>query len=110
MKTIEIEVVSQHYIGPLAVKPVKEDYSLFSVYLKDQFLGRMQPIKKQDLIVWYSSEITDRELVDQIGEWIEASYPLNDQSFKKTYRFKFFFFLIFLLTCLVCLIYWHKNT
>lgn len=98
MKAIEIEVMSQHYMGLLTVEPVYEDYSLFSVYLKKSLLGRLQPIKQQDLISWYSHEMTDRELITQIGEWIEYHYPLTEKSFKKIYQFKFFF--IFLAVCL----------
>lgn len=98
MKAIEIEVMSQHYMGLLTVEPVYEDYSLFSVYLKKNLLGRLQPIRKQDLISWYSHELTDRELITQIGEWIEYHYPLTEKSFKKIYQFKFllFFLLVFL--------------
>jgi len=88
MNAIEIEVMSQHYIGLLLVKPVYEDYSLFSVYIKDEFLGRAQPVKKQGIVLWYSHEITDKELLSQIGEWIEHHYTLSDNSFKKIYNFK----------------------
>lgn len=88
MNAIEIEVMSQHYIGPLLVKPVYEDFSLFSVYLKEELLGRAQPVKKQDAVLWYSHEINDKELLDQIGEWIEHHYPLSDKSFKTIYNFK----------------------
>lgn len=94
MKAIEIEVMSQHYMGLLTVEPVYEDYSLFSVYLKKNLLGRLQPVKKQDLIAWYSHEMTDRELIAQIGEWIEYHYPLTEKSFKKIYQFRFFLFLL----------------
>jgi hypothetical protein len=89
MKAIEIEVMSRHYTGPLMVEPVYEDYSLFSVYLKNELIGRLQPIKKQDLIIWYSHELTDKELIDQIGEWIGYHFPLTERSFKTIYQFKF---------------------
>jgi hypothetical protein len=82
MNEIEIEVVSQHYIGKLLIKPMFENHSLFSVYIGRELLGRMKPIKKQLEILWYSPEINDHELRDQIGEWIEHSYTLTDESFK----------------------------
>ena len=88
MNAIEIEVMSQHYIGTLLVKPIYEDFSLFSVYHKEELLGRAQPVKKQDTVLWYSHEINDKELLNQIGEWIEHHFPLSEKSFKKIYNFK----------------------
>ena len=87
MNTIEIEVMSQHYVGPLLVEPVKEDYSQFSVYLNNEFLGRAQPVRKLNEVLWYSHEITDKEMLRQIGEWIAFYYPLTPQSFKPIYDF-----------------------
>jgi len=90
MKTIEIDVMCQHYMGALQIEPVYEDHSLFSVYLKHEFLGHIQPVKKQDSVKWYSHEITDRELVAQAGEWAAHYFPLTEKSFKPVYEFKFF--------------------
>lgn len=90
MKTIEIEVMCQHYMGILRIEPVYEDHSLFSVYHKHEFLGHIQPVKKLDGVEWYSHEITDRELVTQAGEWAAYHFPLTNKSFKKIYDFKFF--------------------
>jgi hypothetical protein len=90
MKAIEIEVMCQHYMGTLQIEPVYEDHSLFSVYLKHEFLGHIQPVKKQDAVQWYSHEITDIELVNQAGDWAEYHFPLTEQSFKPIYDFKFF--------------------
>jgi len=87
MKAIEIEVMSLHYVGPLLVEPAKEDYSQFSVYLNNEFLGRTQPVKKENEILWYSHEITDKELLRQIGDWISFYYPLTFRSFKPIYDF-----------------------
>jgi hypothetical protein len=90
MKTIEIEVMCQHYMGALQIEPVYEDFSLFSVYHQHEFLGHIQPVKKQDTVKWYSHEITDKELVAQAGEWAAYHFPLTDKSFKRIYEFKFF--------------------
>ncbi len=79
--------MSRHYVGPLLVEPTKEDYSQFSVYLNHEFLGRAQPVKKENEVLWYSHEITDKELLRQIGEWIVFHYPLTPQSFKPIYDF-----------------------
>ena len=87
MNAIKIEVMSQHYMGPLTVEPVYKDNSLFSVYLNEELLGRAQPVKKQDKIQWYSHQIKDKELLEQIGEWIEHLFPLTDKSFKPVYGF-----------------------
>lgn len=88
MNAIEIEVMTQHYMGPLLIEPVYEDFSLFSVYMKEALLGRAQPVKKEDEVHWYSHEINDKELLSQVGEWIEHHYPLSEKSFKKIYYFK----------------------
>lgn len=88
MNAVEIEVMSQNYIGPLTVKPLYNDYSLFSVYMKGELLGRAQPVKKLDEVCWYSHEINDKELLEQIGEWIEHHFHLTDDSFKPVYDFK----------------------
>jgi hypothetical protein len=90
MRTKEIEVMCQHYMGILLIEPVYEDNSLFSVYHKHEFLGHIQPVRKQDGVEWYSHEITDRELVAQAGEWAAYHFPLTDKSFKRIYDFKFF--------------------
>lgn len=90
MKTIEIEVMCQHYMGTLLIEPVYEDFSLFSVYHKHEFLGHIQPVKTKNAVEWYSHEITDRELVTQAGEWAAFHFPLTDKSFKRIYDFKFF--------------------
>ena len=74
-------------MGPLTVQPVYEDYSLFSVFLKDELLGRAQPVKKQDQVLWYSHQIKDKELLEQVGEWIEHHFPLTAGSFKPVYEF-----------------------
>jgi hypothetical protein len=88
MNAIIIEVITQHYIGQLSIEPVYEDYSLFSVYHKTELLGRVQPVKKEDQVVWYSHQINDKELLEQVGEWIEHHFPLTGNSFKPVYEFK----------------------
>lgn len=88
MNAIKIEVMSQHYMGPLTVEPVYDDNSLFSVYLDEELLGHAQPVKKQDQVLWYSHQINDKELLEQIGEWIAHLFPLTDKSFKQVYDFK----------------------
>lgn len=88
MNAIKIEVMSQHYMGPLTVEPVYKDNSLFSVYLEQELIGRVQPVKKTGQLLWYSHQIKDKELLEQIGEWIEHLFPLTDQSFKPVYDFK----------------------
>lgn len=88
MSAIEIEVMSQHYMGSLTVEPVYEDNSLFSVYMKDELLGRTQPVKVKNELRWYSHEINDKELLDQIGEWIAHHFTLTSSSFKPVYDFK----------------------
>jgi len=80
MKSIEVEVMSQHYVGKVKIEPVGTDCSLFKIFLKEEFLGRAQPFNKQGDILWYSPEITDKELLLQIGEWIEFHYPLAGKS------------------------------
>jgi hypothetical protein len=90
MKTIEIEVMCQHYMGALLIEPVYEDFSLFSVYHKHEFLGHIQPVKKLYTVKWYSHEITDKELVAQAGEWAAYHFPLTEKSFKRIYEFSFF--------------------
>jgi len=87
MNAIEIEVMSQHYMGKLIVKPIYKDNSLFSVYLKEEMIGRVQPVQKNNEICWYSHEINDKELLDQIGEWIAHHFHLTSSSFKKIYDF-----------------------
>jgi len=102
---IEIEVMCQHYIGTLQIEPVYDDHSLFSVYLKHEFLGYIQPVKSQDTVRWYSHEITDKEMVSQVGEWAEYHFPLTEKSFKAIYNFKFF---VQFMTGLLALIFWQK--
>lgn len=87
MSAIEIEVMSQHYVGPLLVKPFGESNSQFLVYLQHELLGRVHPLRVNEQIHWYSHEITDKELVNQIGEWIEYHYPLSTISFQPVYPF-----------------------
>lgn len=89
METIEIEVMCQHYMGTLHLQPVYEDYSLFSVYHKLEFLGHIQFVRKQDSVEWYSHEITDRELVAQAGEWAAYYFPFRERSFKPVNQFRF---------------------
>lgn len=88
MNAIKIEVMSQHYIGPLTIESVYNDNSLFCIYLNNELLGRAQPVKKQDKVMWYSHQINDKELLAQIGDWIEHHFPLTDKSFKSVYDFK----------------------
>lgn len=90
MKTVEIEVMTQHYMGALVVEPVAEDYSLFSVYLNNDLLGRVQPVHKNNNVVWHSKQITDKELLNQVGEWIEHHYHLSQISFQSIYEYRFF--------------------
>ena len=87
MSAIEIEVMSHHYAGPLLVEPHGENNSQFLVYLNKQLLGRVQPLRVNDEVRWYSHEITDKELLNEVGDWIEYHYPLSDQSFKAIYPF-----------------------
>jgi len=89
MNAIDIEVMTQHYMGLLRVVPVYEDNSLFSVYLQQQLLGRAQPVKVAQELKWYSHEITDKELLEQVGEWIAYHYPLSEKSFKGVYSSRF---------------------
>jgi len=77
MKTMKIDVISQNYIGTLEIEVNKEDFSLFSVYTKNHLLGHAHPIRANNVIRWYSPEISDKELLEQIGEWIEYLYLLN---------------------------------
>jgi len=90
MKKIEIEVMCQHFMGKLLIEPVYEDYSLFSVYHKHEFLGHIQPVKKAEVVEWYSHEITDRELLSQAGDWAAHYFPLTQKSFRPIYEFHFF--------------------
>lgn len=90
MKTVEIEVMTQHYMGALTVEPIAEDYSLFSVYLNNDLLGRVQPVQNNNDVVWYSKQITDKELLAQVGEWIEHHYHLTQISFQRIYEYRFF--------------------
>ena len=90
MEIIEIEVTSLHYTGKLQIESVDKNYSLFSVYLNDEFLGHIQPVKIKEDIQWYCHEITDKELLAQIGEWAEFHFPLTEKSFKSIFNFKIF--------------------
>jgi len=76
MNAIEVEVISQHYIGTIRIEPVKKNPSLFYIHLDQGYLGRAQAFKNHGQIMWYSHEITDKELLTQIGEWIEYSFPV----------------------------------
>lgn len=87
MDAIEIEVMSQHYAGPLVVQPIGKTNSQFLVYLNQQLLGRIQPVRVNDQTHWYSHEITDKELVNDIGEWIAYTFPLTATSFQPIFPF-----------------------
>jgi len=89
MNTIEIEVTTINYMGKLTVEPLKNDFSLFAIYLDSQVLGTVHPIKKNHQTIWYSHQITDKELLEQIGEWIDFHYVLIPESFKEIYKFGF---------------------
>lgn len=81
--TVEIEVMSQHYMGSLLIEPASANHSMFAVFLGGKLLGRVQPFKRQQETLWYSHEITDNELLNQIGEWISHHYILTDRSIKR---------------------------
>jgi len=89
MKAVKIEVMTVHYMGPLVVEQVAEDNSLFSVYMEGSLLGRVQPVQKINNILWYSKQITDKDLLGQIGEWIEHHFPLTQLSFQRMYEYRF---------------------
>ena len=75
MNSFEIEVMSQHYMGSLSIESVSSDHTLFAVYLQGEILGLVKPIRNQHSAGWYSYEITDNELLKQIGDWIDFYYP-----------------------------------
>jgi len=75
MNSFEIEVMSQHYMGSLSIVSVSSDHTLFAVYLQGEILGLVKPIRSYPSIGWYSHEITDNELLKQIGDWIDYYYP-----------------------------------
>jgi len=75
MNSFEIEVMSQHYMGSLSVESVSSDHKLFAVYLHREIIGLVKPIKNPRSTGWYSHEITDNELLKQIGDWIDYYYP-----------------------------------
>jgi hypothetical protein len=104
MRAIEIEVMSKHYTGQLLIESADKDNSLFVIYLGENILGKAQPVRIQNDTRWYSHEITDKELLDQIGEWIEFHYSLTEKSFKPIYGFRLFniFFLLSLSLLFVC--------
>ena len=74
MESIEIEVMTQHYIGFLSVEPIDHKKSVFKVSVNNNIIGRVQHIRKHNDIIWYSHEITDKELVEQIGEWLNHHF------------------------------------
>jgi len=75
MNSFEIEVMSQHYMGSLSVESVSSNHSLFAVYLQREIIGLIKPIRNPQSAGWYSHEITDNELLKQIGDWIDYYYP-----------------------------------
>jgi len=90
MKAIQIEIVSPHFIGRLAIEPAEADHSLFFVYRDKVFIGHVQPIKTdQGGVVWYSKEITDKELLADIGDWILFHFPVSSDSLRKNGGFRF---------------------
>jgi len=93
MEPIEIEVMSLHYTGTLSVVPVKEDNSVFAVYINGEPLGTAHPVKVRAEVRWYSHQIKDKELLNQIGEWIEFHFPLTEDSFKNVYTFNIPFWM-----------------
>jgi hypothetical protein len=76
MDRIEAEVISQHYAGPIQIEPAGQNDHLFYVHTTHSYLGRLCPFHNKKQIVWYSPDITDKELLCQIGEWIECSYKI----------------------------------
>jgi len=76
MKSIEVEVMTQHYMGSVRIERKEENDLLFYIYIKNGFLGRLLSIINHKKRLWYSPEINDKELKLQIGEWIEHSYTL----------------------------------
>ncbi|WP_158799228.1 hypothetical protein [Pedobacter sp. L105] len=89
MNTLEIEVMTLNYMGKLTVEPLNNEFSIFAVYLDRQLLGLVHPAKKQHQTAWYSQQITDKELLEQIGNWLEFHFVLGPESFKTIYSFSF---------------------
>ena len=77
MNQIRIDVISQNYIGLLEIEATFKDLSLFTVYINETILGHAKPMKNMGEIKWYSYQIRDKELLGQIGDWIEYLYPLK---------------------------------
>ena len=77
MDQMRIDVMTQNYNGSLIIEAVKKDLSLFSIYREKTLIGHLQPLKTHSTIHWYSYNINDKELLEQIGEWIEYLYVLN---------------------------------
>ena len=71
---MEVEVMSQHYMGPLWIEQAQNNHMLFYVYINNGFLGRIFSFNRRECRNWYSPDITDKELILQINEWIEYLY------------------------------------
>lgn len=72
---LEIEVMTQHYMGPLWIVAADKIAEGYAVYLDNQLTGTVFSKKVNNKIHWHSYQINDRELLAQIGEWIVSLFP-----------------------------------
>jgi hypothetical protein len=74
---MEVEVMTRHYMGRLLIEQAEKKQNLFYVSADNGFVGRVRLLRKQDHLKWFSPDITDKELLEQIGEWIEYTYEFK---------------------------------
>ena len=76
MKRTEAQVLSNNHIGQVFIDQSDQNKKLFYISIEKGFLGRVIELTNHKQHQWYSPDITDKELVSQIGEWIQYNYSI----------------------------------